>query len=213
MSGPSLTTDAIVLLKRPPSDSFHILTVFTATHGTLRVIQRLPKKTTSAHLALDLFDEVTLLLECAPQGDAWFVKEPRLIARHSGIGRHYESLVRASAFATLVARNPVPEESRASIHALLHTAFAAFAGDASADTVYLKCLYCFARDEGYPVKQQWLPSLPPELSAAAARLLHTPLAALARDDSPPPPVATLLLHLERYLRSHTEIMMDERGER
>ncbi len=213
MPGPTLTTDAIVLLKRPPSDHFQTLAVFTATHGTLRVIQRLPKKTTTSHLALDLFDEVALLLECAPQGDAWFVKEPRLLTRHSGIGRHYESLVRASAFATLVARNPVPEESRASIHALLRTAFAAFATDASADTVYLKCLYCFARDEGYPVKQQWIPSLSPELSAAAARLLHTPLATLARDDFPPSPVATLLRHLEHYLRNHTEIMMDERGER
>ena len=205
MSGPSLTTDAIVLLRRPPSDSFQTLTVFTATHGALRVIQRLPKKSTSAHLALDLFDEVSLLLECAPQGDAWFVKEPRLIARHSGIGRHYESLVRASAFATLVARNPVPEESRASIHALLHTAFAAFAGDASADTVYLKCLYCFARDEGYPVKQQWFPALSPSDRELAAALLNRPLAAQTVMSAD---AARLLLCLEDYLRRQTEIVLD-----
>ena len=205
MSGPSLTTDAIVLLRRPPSDSFQTLTVFTATHGALRVIQRLPKKSTSAHLALDLFDEVSLLLECAPQGDAWFVKEPRLIARHSGIGRHYESLVRASAFAALVARNPVPEESRASIHALLHTAFAAFAGDASADTVYLKCLYCFARDEGYPVKQQWFPALSPSDRELAAALLNRPLAAQTVMSAD---AARLLLCLEDYLRRQTEIVLD-----
>ena len=208
MPGPSLTTDAIVVLKRPPSDSFQTLTVFAAAHGALRVIQRLPQKTTAAQPALDLFDEVTLLLEGAPQGDAWFVKEPRLLARHTGIGRSYDCLVRASAFAALVARNPVPEESRASVHALLRTAFAAFATDAPSDIVYLKCLYSFARDEGYPVKQHWLASLPAALHDVATRLLHTPLSGLAATDYAKADSEKLLRNLEHYLRSHTEIMMD-----
>ena len=208
MPGPSLAIDAIVVLKRPPSDSFQTLTVFTASHGALRVIQRLPQKTTSAQLPLDLFDEVALLLEGAPQGDAWFVKEPRLIARHTDIGRNYYSLVRASAFAALAARNPAPEESRASIHALLRTAFTAFATDAPPDIVYLKCLYSFARDEGYPVKQHWLASLPAALHDIATRLLHTPLSILAATDYTRADSEKLLRNLEHYLRSHTEIMMD-----
>ncbi|HTJ79397.1 MAG TPA: hypothetical protein VL357_10420 [Rariglobus sp.] len=208
MPGPSLTTDAIVVLKRPASDSFQTLSVFTPEHGALRVIQRLPRKITSTHLALDLFDEVTLLLEGAPQGDAWFVKEPRLIARHTGIGRNYDSLVRASSFAALVSRNPVPEETRASVHALLRTAFTAFAADAPADIVYLKCLYSFARDEGYPVKQHWLASLPPALQATGQQLLHTSLATLSDTDYSRVDSEKLLRHLEHYLRSHTEIIMD-----
>ena len=204
MPGPTLTTDAVILMKRPATDAFQTFTVFSPSHGTIRIIQRIPKKPTSLHVSLDLFDEVSLLLESAPQSDAWFVKEPRLLARHSGIGRHYESLVCASSFATLVSRNPVPEESRSAVHTLLRTAFTAFDGDAPADTVYLKCLYCFARDEGYPVKQQWLPGLTTTDRKLASALLNRPL---ADQTVAPADAARLLLLLEDYLRRHTEIVL------
>ena len=205
MSGPSLTTDAIILLKRPTSDAFQTFSAFSPGHGLLRVIQRIPQKSTPAHVTLDLFDEVTFLLEGAPQGDAWFVKETRLLSRHGGIGRNYESLVRASAFATLVSRNPVPEESRASVHALLRTAFSAFATAAQPETVYLKSLYCFARDEGYPVKQQWFPALDVRDQELATSLLNRPL---SEQTVSPADAARLLLRLEDYLRRHTEIVLD-----
>ena len=205
MSGPSLTTDAIILLKRPAADAFQTFSVFSPGHGLLRVLQRIPQKPTPSHVALDLFDEASFLLGGAPQGDAWFVKEPRLLARHGGIGRNYEALVRASSFATLVTRNPVPEESRPAVHALLRTAFAAFASSAPPDIVYLKSLYCFARDEGFPVKQQWFPALTPPDRGLAASLLNLPLAS---QTAAPADTARLLLHLEDYLRRHTEIVLD-----
>ncbi|MFA6286912.1 MAG: hypothetical protein WC661_05950 [Opitutaceae bacterium] len=205
MSGPSLTTDAIILLKRHPADAFQTFSAFSPGHGLIRVIQRIPQKPTAAHVTLDLFDEVSFLLEGAPQGDAWFVKETRLVARHGGIGRNYEALVRASSFATLVSRNPVPEESRAAVHALLHTAFTSFASSNQPDIVYLKSLYCFARDEGYPVKQQWFPALTPSDRELAASLLNLPL---AEQTVSPSDATRLLLRLEDYLRRHTEIVLD-----
>ncbi|MBW8782857.1 MAG: hypothetical protein JF599_13360 [Verrucomicrobia bacterium] len=205
MPGPSLTTDAIILMERPPADAFQTFTAFSPSHGALRIVQRLPAKAASAVIVPDLFDEVSLLLEGAPQGDAWFVKESRLLVRHTGIGRNYEALVRASAFATLVARNPVAEESRATVHALLRTVFAAFASGASPDTVYLKSLYAFARDEGYPLKQAWFPALPAEDRPLAAALINQPLAA----QTVAPTDAVRLLHrLEDYLRRYTDIHLD-----
>jgi hypothetical protein len=203
--GPTLTTDAIVLRAWPPTDTFHTFSVFTPEHGSLRVLQRIPKKPSAAHLAIDLFDEVSLLLEGAPSGDAWFVKEARLLHRHAGIGRRYESLLQASAFATLVARNAGPEESHASVHALLRTAFAAFAGSDRPDIVYLKSLYRFARDEGHPLKQQWFPGLPASDRPIAIELVNQPLAA---QTASPADVARLLRNLESYLRTHTEIHLD-----
>jgi len=205
MPGPSLTTDAIILLKRPAADTFQSFTAFSPVHGALRLLQRIPKKPAPASVSLDLFDEVSLLLEGAPQGDAWFVKEPRLLVRHGGIGRDYDALVRASALATLVARNPVAEESRASVHALLQTALSAFATSARPDTVYFKSLYRFARDEGYPVKQQWFPALSAADRETAAALLNRPLAA---QTATPADVSRLLSALETYLRHHTEIHLD-----
>ena len=204
MAGPSLTTDAIVLRTWPPTDTFQTFTIFTPDHGALRVLQRIPKKP-SAHLALDLFDEVTLLLEGTPQGDAWFVKEARLLTRHAGIGRRYESLLHASALATLVTRNPGADESHAAVHALLHTAFVAFATSDRPDIVYLKSLYRFARDEGHPLKQQWFPELPAADRPLAAALVNQPLSA---QTVAPADVTRLLRSLESYLRHHTEIHLD-----
>jgi hypothetical protein len=203
--GPLLTTDALVLRPWPPTDTFQTFTVFTPGHGAIRVLQRIPKKPSTTHVALDLFDDLSLLLQGTPSGDAWFVKEARLLTRHAGIGRHYESLVQASAFATLAARNPGAEESRPAVHALLRTAFAAFASSDRPDIVYLKSLYCFARDEGYPVKQQWFPSLPASDRPLVVALINQPL---AHQTVPPADVTRFLRSLEHYVRHQTEIHLD-----
>jgi len=210
MPGPTLQTDALVLLKQPPADAFQTFTVFSAEHGGILVLQRLPKKNAPASVALDLFDDVALFLESSNQGRTWFARESRLVTRYGGIGRRYESLQFASTLATLVARNAVPDESRAPVASLLRTAFAAFAESARPDLVYFKSLYRLARDEGYPVKQEWLASLPAAQRAEAERLLATPLATLAAISHPSadPPSAVLLRRLEDYLRAHTEILLE-----
>jgi hypothetical protein len=210
MPGPTLQTDALVLLKQPPADAFQTFTVFSTELGGLLVLQRLPKKSAPASVALDLFDDVALLLESSNQGRTWFMRESRLVTRYGGIGRRYESLRFASTLASLVARNAVPDESRAPVAALLRTAFAAFADSARPDLVYFKSLYRLARDEGYPVKQEWLAGLPAAQRAAAERLLATPLATLAETSSAiaDPSSAILLRRLEDYLRAHTEILLE-----
>lgn len=210
MPGLPLQTDAFVLLKRPPSDAFQGCNVFSAEHGPLLVLQRLAKTGSAGALALDLFDEVSLRLESANQGQTWFVLEARLVTRHADLGRSYATLRHASALVALVARNPVHEDSRAAVAALLRQALASFAAGAPPDLVWFKSLYLFARDEGYPVKQEWLPALPADLRAAAARLLFTPLAGLAAAGGGAPADAAagpLTQRLEQYLRGHTEILM------
>ncbi len=192
-------------MKRPPADAFQTFTVYSSEHGTLLALQRLPKKTGATSPALDLFDEATLVLESSNQGRTWFVKEAHLLARHTAIGRTYESLRAACDFAGLVARNHVHEESRVAVGALLRSAFTAFAADARPDIVYFKCLYRFARDEGYPLKQQWFPTLPSSDRADVAALLNRPL---AEQSTPPAAVLRLQRRLEEYLRGHTEILLD-----
>ena len=212
MPGLPLQTDAFVLLKRPPSDAFQGCNVFSAEHGALLVHQRLPKrsaakasKTGATTVALDLFDEVSLRLESSNQGQTWFVLEARLLTRPAGIGRSYETLRHASALAALVARNPVHEDSRDQVAALLRQAFASFAAGARPDLVWFKSLYCFARDEGYPVKQQWFPTLTAADGEVVATLLNQPLAG---QSTPAAAVARLAQRLEDYLRGHTEILLD-----
>jgi hypothetical protein len=213
--GLPLQTDGFVLLKRPPTDAFQGFQVFSPEHGSLLVHQRLPKssgrpaataaKASATSVALDLFDEVSLRLESSNQGQTWFVLEVRLITRRAELGRSYETLRHASALAALVARNPVHEDSRAQVAALLRQAFAAFAAGARPDLVWFKSLYCFARDEGYPVKQQWFPTLAAADREAVAALLNLPLAG---QTAPTAAVARLQQRLADYLRGHTEILLD-----
>lgn len=205
MPAQTLTTEAFVLLKRPPTDTFQSFAVFSPEHGALTILQRVSKKTSGTSVALDLFDEVSLLLESSNQGRTWFVKEAQLITRHAAIGRSYETLRDASTLATLIARNPVHEDSRPAVATLLRTALAAFADGARPDLVYFKSLYCFARDEGYPLKQQWFPTLPAADRAEVATLLNRPL---AEQVAAIEVVTRLQRRLEEYLRGQTEILLD-----
>lgn len=205
MAGPSLITDALVLLKRPPMDSFQSFTAFSAEQGPLLILHRIHKKNTGEAVALDLFDEASLLLESASQGQTWFVKEARLLSRQPGLGRSYETLQAASSLAQLAARNPVSEDGRARVYTLLREAFAVLATSGRPDIVYLKCLYRFARDEGYPVKEQWFPALAAVEREPVAALLNQPVAGQTAE---PALVAKLRQRLEDYLRGHTEILLD-----
>ena len=200
-----LHTEAFVLSKRPPADTYQGFTLFSAEHGALLVQQRLARKSQSTAVALDLFDEAALHLESSNQGRSWFIREARLLRRPVDIGRSYETLQRASTLAALIARNPVPEESRVAVAELLRSAFAALASGLRPDIVYFKSLYRFARDEGYPLKQQWFPSLPAADRAAAATLLNRPL---AEQTATAELVQRLQHRLEIYLRGHTEILLD-----
>lgn len=202
-----LDTEALVISRRPPSDAFQVLTLLSAGHGTLTALQRMAQKAaaTASAPVLDLFDEAAFVLESSNQGRTWFIKEARLLARHPGIGRDYETLRHASDFAAILARNHIPDETRASVHALLREALAAFAGTGRPDIVYLKCLYRLARDEGYPVRQQWFPALPAADREAVAAILNQPVAG---QSAAPVAIARYRDRLEAYLRLHTDILLD-----
>jgi recombinational DNA repair protein (RecF pathway) len=205
MPGPLLQTEAIVLSRKPPAGRFQQLTLFSAQHGGLLCLRRLAAKSASSSPHLDLFDEADFHLETSNQGQTWFLKEVRLIARHDAIGRSYESLREASVFSALIARNQVHEESRRGVYALLRQTLAAFGATNRPDIVFVKALYCFARDEGYPVREDWWPSLPAATRDLAAGVLNQPVAAQAPT---PAAVASLTRRLEDYLRGHTEILLD-----
>jgi hypothetical protein len=146
-----------------------------------------------------------MLLESSNQGRTWFVREARVTARHPGAGRGYEFLRAASSLARLVARNGVSEESRAPVSELLKSAFAAFDGAARPDVVRFKSFYRFARDEGYPVKQAWLPMLPEVERQSALAILGRPLSEQSAEAES---VERLQRSLESYLRENTDILVD-----
>lgn len=212
MPGLTLQTEGIVLLKRDPAESYQPFTVFSTEHGVLALMQRVAKKAASTAITLDLFDEISFVAESSNQGRTWFIKEVRLLNRPSGIGRSYDSLRHACAFAAVVARNPPDDSLREPVATLLRQALSSFAVSSRPDFVYFKSLYCLARDEGHPLRQHWLTTLPADFRSAADTILRTPLAALEesphRADIPATLCELLITRLEEYLKGHTELLMD-----
>lgn len=206
MPGQQLQTTALILARLPSgSDSFEQLTAFCGEHGLLHCLRRVAsKKPTPNSTPLDLFDEAELWLESSNQGRTWFIKEHRLIKRHSGIGRSYSALKRAAAVSGLVTRNPVSDESRPGITDLLRHSFAALETSDRPDIVWLKSLYCFLRDEGYPVKEQWWPLLAEADRVLVAHLLNQPLAAQTAGLET---VDRLTGQLKDWVKSETEIRL------
>ena len=204
MPGQQLQTTAFILAKQlSGSDKFEQLTAFSGEHGVLHCLRRVTQAK-SASTPLDLFDEAELWLESSNQGRTWFVKEHRFVERHTGIGRSYDTLRAAAAFTKLLTRNPVSDESRPVVAGLLRSSFAALAAGGRPDIVWLKTLYSFLRDEGYPVKQQWWPQLPAAGRDVAAVLLNQPLATqTAGMDA----VADITRRLEDWVQAETEIRL------
>jgi hypothetical protein len=204
MPGQQLQTTAFILARQPSgSDAFEQLTAFSAEHGVLLLLRRVKQGKTSV-TPLDLFDETELSLESSSQGRTWFVKEHRHLVRHDGIGRSYEALRAAAALGLLLARNPVPDESRPAVTELLRSSFGALAAGGRPDIVWLKSLYCLLRDEGYPVKQQWWPALPADDRDVAAQLLNQPVAGQTAE---PAAVHRITRRLEAWVGAETEIRL------
>jgi hypothetical protein len=204
MPGQQLQTTVFVLAKQPSgSDAFEQVIAFSAEHGVLHCLRRLPKGKTGA-AEIDLFDEAELWLESSNQGRTWFLKEHRFIQRHAGIGRSYAALQAAAALAALISRNPIPDESRPAVSDLLRSSLTALAAGGRPDIGWLKALYCFLRDEGYPVKQQWWPELPAAERTVAAHLLNQPLAAQTAAAAT---VAKITRRLEDWVKAETEIRL------
>jgi len=150
MPGQQLQTEALVLTRKPSADRFQ------TTHRLLgpawaacSACAGSPRKTTSTSAILDLFDETDLYLETSNEGRTWFIKEARVLLRHEAIGRSYDALRLASAFVTIIARNPVHEESRAGVYRLLQQTFAAFGSTSRPDLVYLKACTVLRATQGY----------------------------------------------------------------
>jgi hypothetical protein len=205
MPGQQLTTTAFVLGRQPTgSDTFEQLTAFSEEHGVLLCLRRLSTKPATSVPPLDLFDEAELALESSSQGRTWFIKEHRHLHRFPGVGRSYDALCAAASLAALVSRNPIPDESRAPIAALLRQSLGSLEAGARPDLVWLKALFVFLRDEGYPVKQHWWQQLASSDRDAAAQILNQPIAGQNPDAAL---VAQLTKRLETWVAGDTEIRL------
>ena len=199
--------EALVLKTEPSGESFLKLYVLTAESGIFLCMKRISKKTNTSTTP-DLFDTAAILLETSQQGTMRFVKEYQLRQRRDIIGQNYRSLRSASRLSQLLVTNASHMPESEWLFTLTERAFDAFAAGKAPDVVLLKSLYLLLKDEGYPVRESWWPTLRTDLRETAKRLLSKP--------SPPHIDKTeqdicesIEHHLTQWMRHQTDLIIPD----
>lgn len=202
MCAQPLVTTAVVLDRNPSGDNWLRFALFSGEHGRVDALARVSRRAANVTPLLDLFDEVRCTLETSNQGRTWFVREATVLRRRAGLGASYTALREACRFSRVLARNPLHEDSRAGVYALLNRALAAWEAGHRPDAVYFKSLFVLARDEGYPVREEWRAQLDRSDQAAVDRILREPAAGqtINVDD-----VSRLAAALEQYLHENASM--------
>ncbi len=152
----------------------------------------------------DLFDHGEFHLEAARSGRAWFVREFRLRRRLSGISRRYANLQAAAEWALFLRRNAEHCHDPEKVFDIAQKTFAALESSPQTEAVLLKGFFLFSRQEGWPVREEWLRNLPAAERDSAVHILNTPLEAL---ESEPEAARQLTRALKNWLAARDEVQL------
>lgn len=192
--------EGLVLLREDAGERHLRLTLLDPEHGLVRCLYKPAAKTRAATVTPDLFDSAELFLSPPKSGEsARFVREYRLLRRLHGLASDYTRLTLACRLAGLLAKNPHPPDSWRALHTLASEALAAIADKPRPEAAYFKCLWLIARNEGWPVKEDFARRLRPGELALASRVIALPLAALSEQDAPAALIEGISRDLERWL--------------
>jgi recombinational DNA repair protein (RecF pathway) len=193
MAAPSINTEGIVLSKEDSGESHRRHFILSPSEGGILCMHRSNIKNNGATNP-DLFDE----------GQAFFIKDYRLIRRHTEIGTHYKSFQYACDLSNVIRKNMLHAESFHHVYNLFIKALTAFEKHKLPEVVFLKSLYLFARDEGYPVKEQWLQHLDKNLQNQAIAILSNPIESCNFSDEM---ALTLIDSFKHWMIQHTDIIL------
>lgn len=197
-------TDQGCLLRKADSGENHLLlVVFLKENGLRNVLARKRVKPEAGNHLPDLFECGEFSIEQKDPARPCFLKEYAPLTRFPDIARSYSRLTCACQLTRFYERNLLHLEHFPSVWELLLTALDAFSGKPDPETTLLKALYRFARSEGYPVKAQWLDSLPASLKGRVAEALQKPVGAAPAD---PGDVREWTRHLYRFFEQSTDLL-------
>lgn len=199
--------EALVLKTEPSGESFIKLYVLTVESGIFLCMKRVSKKANSSTIP-DLFDTAVILLETSQQGTMRFVKEYQLRQRREVIGQNYRSLRSASRLSQLLVANASHMPESKWLFTLTERAFDAFAVGKAPDVVLLKSFYLLLKDEGYPVRESWWPTLRADLRETAKRLLSKPSPAHI-DKAEQKTCESIEQDLTQWMRHQTDLIIPD----
>ena len=199
--------EALVLKTEPSGESFIKLYVLTVESGIFLCMKRVSKKANSSIIP-DLFDTAVILLETSQQGTMRFVKEYQLRQRREVIGQNYRSLRSASRLSQLLVANASHMPESKWLFTLTERAFDAFAAGKAPDVVLLKSVYLLLKDEGYPVRESWWPTLRADFRETAKRLLSKPSPAHI-DKAEQKTCESIEQDLTQWMRHQTDLIIPD----
>ena len=153
--------------------------IFSAESGLCVLHKRVSQKKT-AQLP-DFLDVVAAEAERSKTGGMFFLKDFEILASHPRVAESYEAFSDAAEIAKCALKNSAYLESFGGMYERLRAAFAAINSGADSACVRIKFMYVFARDEGYPIKEDFAAGLGAEEFSALKKILSTPAAELGAD--------------------------------
>jgi recombinational DNA repair protein (RecF pathway) len=203
MAGQTVQLTGIILKHEASGEQFHRINLLSPDHGSIMAMLRRPKRNIRASMP-DLFDEVEVVLEKKGGEGPGFIKELTIHRSRRGLAKSFIALELACEWSTILMKNLPRNLEVHSDYELLVKGLEAWEKRINPEAVFFKCLFVFARKEGYPVKADWFESLSHQKRVSIALILNTPIADLEIE---PEQVRKRIEDLKHYIRYNTDIML------
>ncbi|MEK9773329.1 MAG: hypothetical protein VW576_07150 [Opitutae bacterium] len=196
----------IVLSREPAGERFLRIRIFDQVVGLKTALFSLPGKKSKKLVPPDLFDDVDCLLKpTTMQSSIPFVADFQKVCSYRGLAINPLVFLTASQIARFYLINgdhllePAPRLN------LLRSSLDSFQRAQVPQVVLLKVYFCFARDEGLPVRESWLAGLPQVLTHHTERILGLPVDRATIEVSI---INEILDSLRNWMNAETELCVE-----
>jgi recombinational DNA repair protein (RecF pathway) len=203
MAGQSVQISGIILKKEASGEQFFKLTLLSPEQGSVLAMFRRPKRN-SRTPSPDLFDEVELILEKKGDTGFGFVKELSIHHQRRALAKSFIALELACEWSSILSKNLPRETETESIYALFKRALDAWETRKHPEAIFFKCLFVYAKNEGYPVKHDWFEKLTHSERVQVAEILNTPVSEL---EIKPEICRKWIDALKHYVQHYTDILI------
>ena len=195
----------IILSIEQSGDRFLNAKIFSQTNGLCTVLFRTTGKKAGNHTPPDLFDEVECRITPGrSNSQALFVSDYQRISTFRELAIKPAYFLAASELSRFFLMNGSHLLEPHSHFSLLQKALASFLRARDPQVVLLKLFYCFARDEGLPVRESWLAGLTKQKFDAVSEILSKPVEQVR---SEPLELCDLLGSIKSWMNTETELIV------
>ena len=193
----------VVLSREPAGERFLRIRIFDQTSGVRVALFRRPIEKAIKAPPPDLFDDIQCLLHHQPSVNSIpFVRDFEKVHTFRELAVHPPFFLTAGEMARFYLTNgshlldPAPQLK------LLRTSLEALGRASVPKVVLIKLYFCFARNEGLPVRESWLAGLPEDSVASALLILKQHVDQVRVD---PERINQILLSIQNWMNGETEL--------